>query len=314
MKRILWLAPVAVLIGCGGGGSSGGGGGGGGGGGSIQTVPFTSWNNLRPNTEIVAPAISTETTYTEDFAETTTSVGNFTTYTGIEFRETFGADGSITKASLTTGDGDRLVFDTAQGAFFAPIAGGFATYAANTDLSEIAIAVEPLPQGWNYQTFGVWQRSPTQGSPGRVGAISTGNFTAANNVPITGMATFTGVSSGIYVAPNGSDGGLVAADMRMDVNFSNRLAGFTTANTVLSRDGGQTFFAVSELDLVGSLQAANGQNLMSGTVRTTAGSPADLSGDIYGKFYGPSAQEVGGTFGLKGTGVQTYVGGFGGKR
>lgn len=284
------------------------------GGSTIQTVPFTSWNNLRPNTEIVAPAISTETTYTENLAETTTSVGNFTTYTGIEFRETFGADGSVTKASITTGDGDRLIFDSAQGAFFAPIAGGFATVAANADLSEIAIAVEPIPQGWNYQTFGVWQRSPTQGSQGRVGAISTGNFTAANNIPNTGSATFTGISSGSYLEPDGVTGGLTSANMAVVVDFSNRVAGFATANTVLSKDGGQTFTNFQALDLTGSLQVANGQNLMSGTVSTKAGSPANLSGDIYGKFYGPSAQEVGGTFGLKGTGVQSYVGGFGGKR
>jgi hypothetical protein len=314
MKRLFWFTPVAVLIGCGGGGGSSGGGGGGGGGSSIQTVPFTSWNDLRPNTEIVAPAISTEATYTENLAETTTSVGNFTTYTGIEFRETFGADGSVTKASLTTGDGDRLVFDTAQGAAFIPIANGFATAAANADLSEIAIAVEPIPLGWNYQTFGVWQRSPTQGSPGRVGAISTGNFTAANNIPNTGSASFIGLSSGSYLEPGGATGGLTTANMAVVVDFSNRVAGFATANTVLSRDGGQTFTTFPALDLTGSLQVASGQNLMSGTVSTTPGSSVSLSGDIYGKFYGPSAQEVGGTFGLKGTGVQSYVGGFGGKR
>ena len=312
MNRILWLAPIALLIGCGGGGSSGGGGGGGGS--TIQTVPFTSWSNLRPNTEIVAPAISTETTYTENLAETTTSVGNFTTYTGIEFRETFGADGSVTKASLTTGDGDILVFDSAQGAAFVPIANGFATVATNADFSKIAIAVEPIPQGWNYQTYGVWQRSPTQGNQGRVGAISTGNFTPANSIPSTGNATFTGVSSGVYVSPGGFESSLIAADMAMVVNFSSRSAGFATANTVISRDGGQNFSGFSTLDLVGSLQVASGQNLMSGTVSTKASSPANLSGDIYGKFYGPSAQEVGGTFGLKGTGVQTYVGGFGGSR
>ena len=307
MKRILWLTPVAVLIRCGG----GGGGSGGNGGGAIPTVPFTSWSDVRPNTEIVAPAISTEANYTANSAETTTDVGDFTGYTGIEFRETFGADGAITKASVTTGDGDRLVFDTAQGALFGPIANGFATAAVNSELTEIAIAVEPVAQGWNYQTFGVWSRDPAGGKPGRVGAISAGNFTATNNIPSTGSATFTGAAAGLYVAPDGVAGGIVAADMAMVVDFSSRVAGFATANTTLSPDGIQPSRAFPTLDLTGSLQVANGQNLMFGTVSTTS---SGLTGDINGKFYGPNAQEVGGTFGLKGAGVESFVGGFGGKR
>ena len=313
MKRILWLTPVAILIGCGGGGG-GGGSGSGGTSSAIQTVPFTSWSDIRPNTEIVAPAISTETSYTENLAGTITSVGTFTSYSGVEFRETFGADGSVNKASFTTGDNDRLIFDTAQGAIFAPIAGGFATATVNADLSALAIAVEPVPQGWNYQTFGVWSRDPSGSNPGRVGAISTGSFTATNNVPSTGTATFTGASAGLYSAPDGSTGGIVAANMAMVVDFSSRVAGFATAGTTISRDGGQNFAAFSALDLTGSLQVVSGQNLMSGTVSTTAGSPVNLSGNINGKFYGPNAQEVGGTFGLKGNGVEAYVGGFGGKR
>ena len=310
MKRILWLTPVAILIGCGGGGG-GGGSGSGGTSSAIQTVPFTSWSDIRPNTEIVAPAISTETSYTENLAGTITSVGTFTSYSGVEFRETFGADGSVNKASFTTGDNDRLIFDTAQGAIFAPIAGGFATAASNANETAYAIAIEPIPQGWNYQTFGVWSRNPARGNPGRVGAISTGNFTAANNVPSTGTARFSGKSSGLYVPDVGSYTGIMVADMRMDVNFSSRNATFATTNTLSSTNGGQTFIAVPFLDISGNLQVVNGQNLMSGTVSTPS---SGLTGDIYGKFYGPNAQEVGGTFGLKGNGVETYIGGFGGKR
>jgi len=313
MKRTMFaLGCCILLVGCGGGG--GGGSGGGGGGGSIQTVPFTSWSDLRPNTEIVAPAISTEVTYTENLAGTITSVGNFTSWGGIEFRETFGADGSVVKASLTTGDGDLLVFDASRGAVFTPIFGGFATYAQNANDTAYAIAIEPIPQGWNYQTFGVWSRDPVQGNPGRAGAISTGSFTSVNSIPSTGTATFTGVSSGVYVSPGGFEASLVVADMAMVVDFSSRSAGFSTGNTIISRDGGQSFNTFTALDLVGNLQVLSGQNLMSGTVSTSATSPVNLSGDIHGKFYGPNAQEVGGTFGLKGSGVENYVGGFGGKR
>jgi len=35
---------------------------------------------------------------------------------------------------------------------------------------------------------------------------------------------------------------------------------------------------------------------------------------VTGRFYGPTAQEIGGVFSLKGTGPQTMLGGFGGKQ
>jgi len=311
MKKLFLVGSIAVLAGCGSSGGGSGGGGGAGGGSGIPTVAFTSWSDLRPNSEIVAPAISTELAYTENDFGTVTSTGPLESYAGVEFRETFGPDGTVTKASVTTGDGDRLVFDSAQGASFAPIANGTATAALSADQSEIAIAVEPLVQGWNYQTFGVWQRSPAETRVGRAGAISTGNFTAANNVPSIGTATFTGAAAGIYQPADGSASGLVSAQMALAVDFSDRVAGFATAGSAISFDGGQTFSASPALDLTGSLQVANNQNAMAGTVRTQ--SPR-MSGDINGKFYGPNAQEVGGTFGLKGSGVETYIGGFGGKR
>ena len=315
MKHTMLIVALGVLVaGCGGGGGTGGGGTGGG---SIPTVQFTSWSDLRPNTEIVAPAISTEANYTENLAGRVTSVGDFSSWSGIEFRETFGADGSVTKASFTTGDGDRLVFDQAQGAFFAPIMGGFATFAQNASETAFALAVDPVRQGWSYQTFGIWSREQIGGNPARVGAISTGNFTPVNNVPTTGRATFGGAAAGTYLGPGGFEGesAIVRAAMGMAVDFGSRNVTFVTVNTVASTDGGQNFLPRPSLDLTGNLQVVPGQNLMVGTVSSEPHQfSGQLSGEIYGKFYGPNAQEVGGTFGLKGSGVESYVGGFGGKR
>jgi hypothetical protein len=66
----------------------------------------------------------------------------------------------------------------------------------------------------------------------------------------------------------------------------------------------------------GVMKVTAGQNELSGNASTQGfgGDYGKMSGPIYGRFYGPSAQEVGGTFGLKGSGVETYIGGFGGKR
>ena len=49
---------------------------------------------------------------------------------------------------------------------------------------------------------------------------------------------------------------------------------------------------------------------MSGTVTTVNG----MSGNANGKFYGPTANEVGGTYAVSGSGLGSFVGGFGGKR
>jgi hypothetical protein len=39
-----------------------------------------------------------------------------------------------------------------------------------------------------------------------------------------------------------------------------------------------------------------------------------MSGNANGKFYGPTANEVGGTYAVSGSNLGTFVGGFGGKR
>jgi len=56
-KTVFSLASGLLIAGC------GGGSGGGGGGGSIQTVPFTSWSAVQPNTTTVVSGSSQEVSY-----------------------------------------------------------------------------------------------------------------------------------------------------------------------------------------------------------------------------------------------------------
>ncbi|MCD8503481.1 MAG: transferrin-binding protein-like solute binding protein [Burkholderiaceae bacterium] len=273
---------------------------------------------MQANTEIVAPGISTETTFTEDLSETITSVGEFSSYSGIEFRETFGADRSVTKASITTGDGGRLIFDKADGAQFTQVSQGYATAAINKDQTAVALVVEPIEQGWSYQTFGVWVRSPAQGNPGRIGAASVGNMSPTASVPMTGVGVFNGKATGIRTDSFGVSIEFTSADMRMSVDFGSRAASFQTRNTLASSDLTR-WYKNSLLDMNGTLQIVPGSNNLVGTATvpglTIGGVESTrMSGNINAKFYGPSAQEIGGTFGLKGSGVETYIGGFGGKR
>jgi hypothetical protein len=64
------------------------------------------------------------------------------------------------------------------------------------------------------------------------------------------------------------------------------------------------------LDLRGNWNYAPGTSQFSGSVKTVNG---DLTGSASGRFYGPTAQEIGGVYGLTGGGA-TMLGGFGGKR
>jgi hypothetical protein len=73
------------------------------------------------------------------------------------------------------------------------------------------------------------------------------------------------------------------------------------------------------MNMTGTLTYAAGTNSISGTVTTPGGTASGitvsaLSGSINARFYGPTAQEIGGTFGLTGAGLEVYGGSFGGKR
>ena len=61
----------------------------------------------------------------------------------------------------------------------------------------------------------------------------------------------------------------------------------------------------------GSLSYAAGTNSFSGNVSTSGG----MNGTASGRFYGPAATEIGGTFITKAaTGVENFGGAFGAKR
>jgi hypothetical protein len=61
----------------------------------------------------------------------------------------------------------------------------------------------------------------------------------------------------------------------------------------------------------GTLTYSSGANQFSGAI-STAGSA--MTGTAVGTFYGPSANEIGGTFGVTGSSGQGMIGAFGGKQ
>jgi hypothetical protein len=83
------------------------------------------------------------------------------------------------------------------------------------------------------------------------------------------------------------------------------------SNSNVASNNFTTFTPNSQLDLNGTLQITSGENRFFGGVATSGNA---MSGSATGQFYGPNANEIGGTFGVKGSGLESMVGGFGGKR
>lgn len=280
-------------------------GGGGGGGGSVVTpteVPFTSFSAVVPNQTVVMSGISqtgsgTASAFSLHAADTRDSTA----------RLSFDADGALSALSLSAprssvsfGAGD--VINCSSGA------GCGAVNAAST---ATAAVINPYAMGWNYQTFGVWMKdvSPTSF---QAGAMSAGAATPGAGLPNLSSATFTGHASGYYL--DGAGGQFATdAQMRAVTDFSNRRIEFSTTGTLLTNlnnpHGPRT--TNTGLDLAGTLNYAPGVNQFSGNVGTQN---AQLTGSAVGRFYGPAAQEIGGTYGLSSSGGQKMLGGFGGKR
>jgi hypothetical protein len=179
--------------------------------------------------------------------------------------------------------------------------------------SSFAVAIDPSAQGWNYQTFGVWAMEGAQLPGIRMGAMSAGGPTSGNSIPTTGTATFKGLAAGLYIDPAGTLWA-TAASMRADANFGSRTILFSTSNTLRGADVNVPTSASmpdGNLNLSGTLSYAPGVNNFSGALQSQNGA---LSGRGEGKFYGPTAQEIGGVYSLSGSGPSRMIGGFGGQR
>jgi hypothetical protein len=215
----------------------------------------------------------------------------------------FDSQRKLTALAISAPEGN-VSFDQSAGHSISCSGGGICSASSPT---ASAIIGDALGSGWNYQTYGAWavQSGPTSFV---LGGVSAGNATPGNAVPTTGTGTFFGNASGYFIDAAGMRSTTSAA-MIANVDFQNRAIGFTTVDTTLLNSTPGPGSRKQELDLSGSLSWAAGVNNFSGQVQTRDG---NLNGSASGKFYGPTAQEIGGTYQLGGGGVSRMVGGFGG--
>lgn len=166
------------------------------------------------------------------------------------------------------------------------------------------IMANPKALGWEYQTFGVWEAG-LDSNTRTLGAMTVGS-TVTPAIPPSGKPTFIGQVAGSYVNADGM-AQAVLADLKVDADFGNQTLAFTTLNSRTSTDWESTdFVRNTDLDMTGT-QTSFGTSF---TVSLKTSSTLSLSGESTGQFYGPNAEELGGTFFLQGTGG-TYTGAYG---
>lgn len=292
VKAAAFIAASMLLSACGGGGGGGG------------TVPaFTSWSAIQPGSTVAAKGVSQEAEYTYDAngervvdVGTPSSVSTTSTAT-----MSFDSAGDLSKLTLLTPTSriDLTVFaDLGEGAI-----GALDSLDSPTTAALIA---DPYYLGYDYQSFGIWETQvATTGTVG--GVFSAGAPTAGSAIPTTGSASFVGNLAGSYVDPDGLQW-FAFADLNVDVNFATQTLDFNSELTSIT-DLLTTEIDRSDLDLTGTLRYDPGVNRFEGAVTTVGTQP--LVGTSTGQFYGPSAQELGGVFLLRGSGVESYGGAYG---
>jgi C-lobe and N-lobe beta barrels of Tf-binding protein B len=286
---------------------------GGGGGGSGVTAGtsnaiFTKWSSVQPSTTISVSGDSQQGTYTwNSGTNKVTAVTNTAQQSGATLTESFNSSGLAQTVRFQTASGTDITFTRGTDTFGVLIMNSNINAVVSADGTKYALTTNPTAFGWDYQSFGIWTTGAGTGS-GTYGAASVGVATPASSIPTTGTATFSGYTGGRYVATDGSYY-YTSSAMTAATDFAARSISFATTGTSQTADL-LSSTTNSNLNMTGTLTYASGSNQFTGAVTTTSG----LTGTATGRFYGPTATEIGGTFGVTGTGVTSYGGAFGGKR
>ena len=176
----------------------------------------------------------------------------------------------------------------------------------------MANIMDPTAAGYEYQTFGWWSAEP--GTTSRSwSAASFGRRTEAANLP-NSQATYAAQSVGMLV-DHGSTFSTTSTINISTADYANVTVSSTnTMRTEILPDGTtRPATGDSRLDFTGTgtVTGSGFEANISDTHRVPSGDVR--TGKAVGWFYGPDAEEVGGTFHLERFG-SSHIGAFGGKK
>lgn len=284
MKHIILALSLTGLTACGGGETS--------------LTPFSSFSTLPENGQTSIQGKAITASYTADLGTGAVTLGTvsgpnnatgvITTTNGLTTGLSISAPGS--SISIDENDGDEA------------IDAGLIIAAGNDSGSKTLVIADNEELGYEYQSFGVWVNGYNTGS-GTVGVATFGASTSESTVAsLSGDgAIYNGISTGLLVDVDDQPY-LTVSDITVRTDFNE--ATITSSNTVgANLNNASDLPAPSDFDFEGT-----------GTV-SGDGFTAEISGNIVdgtadGIFYGPNAEEVGGTFSSS-SGGTTYAGSFG---
>lgn len=213
-----------------------------------------------------------------------------------------------------TANGETVVIDLRQTASSTDVSFDGTSFNITNDSGSFLI----LPVAFNasplqFATFGGWAKTANATSTS-TDTIRFGTFgipTPEASMPKGTSATYSGNSIGLATVTDASSGAAAVGFTRSVVtvtatNFET--VTFSSGNTEFSPLGNNT------LDR-NSLPLLNfeAEGTVSGTGFTATPTNPGRNGQVNGQFYGPNAEEVGGTFGLTGDNIN-YGGAFGAKQ
>jgi hypothetical protein len=171
----------------------------------------------------------------------------------------------------------------------------------------------------DYTAYGYWliQSPVANGASSDLGGGTwlTGFVTPPGSVPVTGGASYSGHIAGLFDEGSGSMA-LVRGGIQVQADFAARSVSGTITGIQFGSD---TFMYGPMNDIAFSATLDPAQNLFRGTTRvvTFPAGPtaftADASGVVAGRFFGPSANEVGGVWTLSDA-SRRLIGSFGAAR
>jgi hypothetical protein len=292
----VWLIAVLCLTGCGGGT------------GVIQSDPYPRLHDLTPSTAL--SVVSSNTTFDNPTAPTRFAPTGGTVAIAVR-----GNGSEITTVNLSVTDATSVSFQQAFNTFVAQLDSNGATvlYSSTvtaSDGSERSLLFANSNYALfnlNYMTLGFWEYEASGSATSGVGgAYAAGIETRANDLPTTGTANYTGGMIGRLADGNGS--WAVSASAAASADFAGRTVSLTTSNSFKAPAGGGAAVGDSSLNLSGSLSYSAGINQLSGQLMT---GPGGMTGPVSAKFFGPGAQELGGTYFITNGSNQQMSGAFG---
>lgn len=208
-------------------------------------------------------------------------------------------DGNLVAVNIVA-DGASVSFGDENGGVF-DIGGAIYT-ATSEDGKNFLINIDSPEVGLEFQTFGAWLTGLK--TPSGVAGVGSFGAKTTENAVLVGTVNYNGASIGIMRAVNG-EVFVTVSDVSVSTDFST--ASMSSTSTSLAKVGDGSQGSGRSIDFSGS-GPVTGTGF---TAQFMGVNNSDLTGSADGHFYGPTAEEVGGTFGLQTSDGQTYIGSFG---